>query len=107
AALDFKSDFASDARNVIILVSDGEETCGGDPAAVAKLLYNSDAQITTHVVTLGATADSAPVMSAISANGGGVYINANGSIDLAGGVLGLISSEVSNSGGSLVVPATV
>ena len=107
AAMDFTPDLAADARNVIILVSDGEETCGGDPAAVAQLLYNSDAQITTHVVTLGATEEFAPVMSAISVNGGGVYINASAGVELSGGVLGLISSEVSNSGGTLVVPATV
>src|SRR5262249_6271276 len=69
AAADFTPDLGADARNVIILVSDGEETCGGDPVAVAKLLYTSRAKITTHVVAIATGAKVAPTMSKISANG--------------------------------------
>ncbi len=36
--------------NSIILVSDGEETCGGDPCALAEALKASDAAVTIHVV---------------------------------------------------------
>jgi hypothetical protein len=107
AAADFTPDMAANARNVIILVSDGEETCGGDPAAVASLLYKSKAKITTHVVAIAANEKTAPVLSKIAAKGGGVFLNVTDVTELAGSVLGLISSEVSNAGGTLVIPDSV
>jgi Ca-activated chloride channel family protein len=43
-------DLPPDGFNSIILVSDGEETCGGDPCALAEALKASDSEVTIHVV---------------------------------------------------------
>ncbi|NOX62833.1 MAG: VWA domain-containing protein, partial [Chloroflexi bacterium] len=39
-------------RNSIVLVSDGEETCGGDPCALAAELAGSDASLVIHTIGL-------------------------------------------------------
>ena len=37
---------------VIVLLTDGEETCGGSPCSVAKLLRSAARQLTVHVIGL-------------------------------------------------------
>jgi len=37
---------------VIVLLTDGEETCGGSPCSVAKILRSAARQLTVHVIGL-------------------------------------------------------
>ncbi|MFQ3633577.1 VWA domain-containing protein [Roseiflexus sp.] len=63
-------------RNVIIMVTDGEETCGGDPCAVAKALAESQAEVRIDVVGFGLTPDVAKTLRCVAENSGGVYTDA-------------------------------
>ncbi len=49
AANDLKAEKAASSR-VVVLVSDGKETCEGDPCAVAKTLAEADASLTVHTI---------------------------------------------------------
>jgi hypothetical protein len=63
-------------RNVIIMVTDGEETCAGDPCAVAKALAASEAEVRIDVVGFGLAPEVADTLKCIGENSGGVYIDA-------------------------------
>jgi len=66
----------------IVLISDGKETCGGDPAAVAKKLRAKGIDITTHVVGLGVNDEEKAQLAAIAEAGGGKYYAANNAEEL-------------------------
>jgi len=57
--------------NHILLVTDGEETCGGDPCAVAESLRTGEANVTTHVVGFALNEEQARLVSCIAERGGG------------------------------------
>lgn len=66
------------AANKVILVTDGLETCGGDPIAVAEQLHlNPNIELTVDVVGFGiqSQADAAQLQQ-IAEAGGGVYYDA-------------------------------
>jgi Mg-chelatase subunit ChlD len=64
------------ARNIIIMVTDGEETCAGDPCAVAKALAESGAEVRIDVVGFGLTPEVANTLKCIGENSGGSYTDA-------------------------------
>ena len=51
AAQDLASE--ASAERVVLLVSDGKETCEGDPCATAKALADADAKLVVHTVGFG------------------------------------------------------
>jgi len=61
----------------IVLISDGKETCGGDPATVAKKLSAKGINITTHVVGLGVKDEEKAQLASIAVAGGGKYYSTN------------------------------
>lgn len=63
-------------RNRIIMISDGIETCGGNPVQVARELYNAGFAVTTDVVGLHVPGSSAQQLKAIAEAGGGIYFDA-------------------------------
>lgn len=65
------------ARNVVYLVSDGEETCGGDPAAAARALRESGIAVTVNVIGFGVDEKTAAQLRPIAAAGGGEYLAAD------------------------------
>jgi Ca-activated chloride channel homolog len=73
---------ATEYNNSILLISDGEETCGGDPVAKAKELNASNINFKIDVIgfDVGGTAEGQ--LKAISSNGGGVYYSARNSQEL-------------------------
>jgi Mg-chelatase subunit ChlD len=62
--------------NSIILVSDGEETCGGDPCALAEALKASDVQVTIHVVGYAVDQVTQEQLQCIASVSGGTYHDA-------------------------------
>jgi hypothetical protein len=62
--------------NSIILVSDGEETCGGDPCALAEALKASDAHVTIHVVGYAVEEVAQKQLQCIAQASGGTYHDA-------------------------------
>jgi Ca-activated chloride channel family protein len=67
----------------IVLVSDGIETCGGDPCAVAAALHGRDVKLKVHVVGYDVSADAEAVaqLRCVAEQGGGQYFPAD---DVAG-----------------------
>ncbi|WP_298298632.1 VWA domain-containing protein [uncultured Litoreibacter sp.] len=61
---------------VVYLVSDGEETCGGDPVAAARSLHESGVQATVNVIGFDVDAATRAQLEAISAAGGGQFFPA-------------------------------
>lgn len=64
---------AENTRSAIVLVTDGEETCGGDPCAVARALRGSAAEVRIDVIGLGTSPAQDSRLRCIAENGGGVY----------------------------------
>lgn len=82
AANDFPA--ASDeVVNAAILVTDGLETCGSDPCAVATALKESDAAVTVYVVGLGLNEDDLRITSCIAENTGGQIVGAQNAEELS------------------------
>ncbi len=64
------------AETTIILVSDGQETCGGDPCAVVKALKAAGVKFVMHVVGFAVGAADREQLECIAAAGGGRYFGA-------------------------------
>jgi|GEM_PF-576846 len=63
--------------NSLILVSDGEETCGGDPCALAAALKQSEAAVTIHVVGYDVDEPTRAQLQCIADVSGGMYRDAD------------------------------
>ena len=68
---------AGPGKRTLVLVSDGIETCGGDPCAVAKSLAAADASLTIHVVGYDVEPAAARQLSCVAENGRGQYFSAD------------------------------
>ncbi|WP_421617154.1 vWA domain-containing protein [Brevibacillus sp. TJ4] len=60
--------------NIIYLVSDGIETCGGDPAGVAKQLASSDVTPIVNVVGFGVDGEAQRQLKQVAEAAGGRYV---------------------------------
>ncbi|MEM7566999.1 MAG: VWA domain-containing protein, partial [Pseudomonadota bacterium] len=68
---------AGDRTSEILLISDGLETCGGDPCAAAASLRAQGVQTRVHVVGFDLTAEEQAALSCIAEEGGGLYLTAD------------------------------
>jgi serine/threonine protein kinase/Mg-chelatase subunit ChlD len=80
AANDFT--FEPGRKNFIVLISDGEETCGDEPATVVQSLQEIGIDFAIHVIGLDVDAQTAAQLKAISDVAGGVYYDAKSEEDL-------------------------
>ena len=69
--------------NAIILVTDGLETCDGDPCAIATALKQSEAAVTVYVVGLGLDEEELRITSCIAENTGGQIVGAQNADELS------------------------
>lgn len=68
---------------VIVLLTDGEDTCGGSPCRVGRALHDEAAQLTIHVIGLGAAGTRGFVKAQCLADlNGGLYFAAETAEDL-------------------------
>ena len=65
-----------DAETTIVLVSDGQETCGGDPCATVKALKAAGVKFVMHVVGFAVTDADRAQLECIAQAGGGTYFGA-------------------------------
>jgi len=77
--------------NFVIVLSDGKETCGGDPVAAAQKLHDSGIEVTTNVVGLVVNDDERQQLEAIATSGGGNYYQADNSEEIEQAIF--LSSE--------------
>ena len=61
---------------IVYLLSDGKETCGGDPVASAKALHESGVQAIVNVIGFDVGKETREQLKAISEAGGGKYFPA-------------------------------
>ncbi len=69
-------------ENFIFLVSDGKETCGGDPVAVAKNLNTGNLHVTANVVGFDVGGADEAQLKSIATAGGGDYFSVKSQTDL-------------------------
>jgi Ca-activated chloride channel family protein len=79
------------ARHMIILISDGEETCGGDPQAVARALREQGIDLETHVVGFDLDETARSQMQAIAREGAGAYYDAADGAELGESLVRVIN----------------
>jgi Mg-chelatase subunit ChlD len=91
AANDFT--FDGQRRNFIVLISDGMETCGDDPAEVVEFLREIGVDFSIHVIGLDVDPGTAAQLSGIADAGGGVYYDARSRADLDA-ALGNINGDI-------------
>lgn len=82
AAQDFAKAGATEAGNVVYLVSDGIETCGGDPAAAARALHASNVRVVVNVIGFDLDAQAERQLRSVAEAGGGQYVAARSAADL-------------------------
>jgi hypothetical protein len=74
----------------VVLVSDGKETCEGDPCAAAKALAEADAKLVIHTIGFNVDAAARYQLQCIARVARGTYTDASGAADL-GATLGKIA----------------
>jgi len=67
----------------VVLVSDGKETCSGDPCAVAKALAAADSKLVVHTIGFGVDAAAKYQLQCIARAARGKYFNATSADELA------------------------
>lgn len=82
AGKDFKPG-GPNITNAVILVTDGLETCGGDPCAVAGSLHKSNVQLATYVIGFATTEADQRTLQCIATQGGGKLYGASNAVELS------------------------
>ncbi|MGI9435657.1 MAG: vWA domain-containing protein [Geminicoccaceae bacterium] len=72
----------TEERATVILVSDGKETCGVDPCAVAEELEASGIDFTVHVIGFDLDADEKAQLQCMADNTGGEFLSADNAPEL-------------------------
>lgn len=70
------------AKSSVVLVSDGLETCGGDPCALARSLKAINANFTTHVIGFDVTKEEFQSLQCMATETGGKFFRANNATEL-------------------------
>lgn len=71
-----------DSSGTVVLISDGLETCHGDPCAVARELAEKGVDFTAHVVGFDLDEEGNQALSCIAANTGGIFVPASNAAEL-------------------------
>ena len=92
--------------NAVVLVTDGLETCEGDPCAASAALNAADVSVTTHVVSFAQSAEERAILECISENGEGLLIGADDAEELAAALFTILEElEVVDATGILEIEA--
>ncbi|QTC90813.1 VWA domain-containing protein [Brevundimonas goettingensis] len=74
---------ATPGEQVIYVVSDGEETCGGDPVAVARRINGGRTRAIVNVIGFNLPSGEAAKLAAVARAGGGGFVNLSNEAELA------------------------
>jgi VWA domain-containing protein len=69
-------------EHVVVLVSDGKETCEGDPCAAAKALAAADAKLVVHTIGFNVDVAARYQLQCVARVARGTYVDASGAGDL-------------------------
>lgn len=73
---------ATPGEQVIYVVSDGEETCGGDPVAVARRINGGRTRAIVNVIGFNLPSGEAAKLTAVARAGGGGFVNLSNEAEL-------------------------
>lgn len=83
-------DAGDGVANAVVLVTDGLETCGGDPAGAAADLRNGAKQASTHVVGFALTPEEQQLLAGITDAGGGMLLGAGNAAELSAALFSVL-----------------
>jgi len=69
-------------EQVVYVVSDGKETCGGDPVEAARKLHESDVKAVVNIIGFDLKAKDREQLQSVAKSGGGVFAEAKNGNDL-------------------------
>jgi len=79
-----------DVINAIVLITDGLETCGGDPARVAERLHGYKRSIATSVIGFALTGEEQEILASIAERGGGKLLGASNATELSSALFSIL-----------------
>ncbi len=82
AQQDFAAYDGATNTNIIYLISDGIETCDGDPVAAARALHESNVQAIVNIIGFDVDAAGTAQLKQAATAGGGTYIGASNAAEL-------------------------
>lgn len=82
------------SRRVAVLISDGEETCGGDPVQAARALSAAGVGVSTYVVGYDLDPAQRRQLEAVAAAGGTSYLDATDAESLARALKEVVSVAI-------------
>jgi len=82
AKQDLASETGKDVKNVVYVVSDGKETCGGDPVKEAQKLHKSEIEAVVNIIGFDMDASSRQALKKVAEAGGGFYESAKTGEDI-------------------------
>ncbi|MEM1307865.1 MAG: VWA domain-containing protein, partial [Pseudomonadota bacterium] len=71
------------ATHMLVLVSDGKETCDGDPCAMARQISRKDARLVIHTIGFNVGSTARDQLQCVARVTGGSYYDARDAIELA------------------------
>ena len=101
---------ATDGSRIVVLVTDGDETCKGDPEAVVQRLRQEGVDLTLNIVGFALDdEDLKEMMSSWATSGGGAYFDANGQAELSGAIAAALARPVTirDASGAVVALSTL
>jgi Mg-chelatase subunit ChlD len=89
---------------IVVVVSDGRESCGGDPEAAVRELRDQGFDVTVNVVGLGLSKEDRRRIRRLATLGGGSYFDARGAGQLQDAIGSAVGApyEVWDAGGTVV-----
>ncbi|MEM9705507.1 MAG: VWA domain-containing protein [Pseudomonadota bacterium] len=84
------------AQKSVVLLSDGIETCGGDPCAVARRARTSGVAMKIHVVGLDVDPEARAQLACIAEAGGGQYADARNADQIGEGLSSVVARALND-----------
>jgi von Willebrand factor type A domain len=95
-----------DVVNAVVLLTDGLETCGGDPCAAAADVQASDVALISHVVSFAQSAEERAILRCIAEAGDGLLLSADDADELSAALFAILDElDVVDATGILEIEA--
>ncbi|MGP4108988.1 vWA domain-containing protein [Virgibacillus sp. L01] len=82
AQKDLQEKSGDNVKNVVYIISDGEETCGGDPVKAAKQLHGSGIATAVNIIGFDVENEAQAQLKKVAEAGGGTFTNVDSGKDL-------------------------
>ncbi len=102
----FESVRATEDAVTVILVSDGIETCGGDPCKAVKEAKEAGVNFIMHVVGFDVSKEDVSQLECAAQAGGGLYFSANNAYELSNALTSAVEMPADLPTGKLSVKVT-